>query len=164
MERIIEEAGRLYQQFGSADLDYLAQKLGVRVQEVLESETLKEAYFADLKAIVLKPGLPQHQRRYLLAHGLGHHLLHGTGPASDFVGLHQDKKCGQLATENVPTRTEKEADLFAAYLLVPEVNLRPVLQQNWVREVEDPVLALALEFKVPPELMKGRLIQEGIRR
>jgi Zn-dependent peptidase ImmA (M78 family) len=165
MERIIEEAGRLYQQYGAGDLDYLAQKLGVRVQEVLESETLKEAYFADLKAIVLRPGLPGHQRSYLLAHGLGHHLFHNNGPASDFVGLHQEQKCGQLAAGNAPPpRTEREADLFAAYLLIPEVKLRPLLQQKWVGEVEDPVLGLALEFRVPVELMRERLISEGIRR
>lgn len=61
-------------------------------------------------------------------------------------------------------RTEREADTFAAYLLIPEVKLRSVLGQAWVRENDDPVLKLALEFQVLVELMKERLILEGIRR
>jgi Zn-dependent peptidase ImmA (M78 family) len=165
MERIIEEAGRIYQQYGSEDLDYLAQKLGVGVQELLDSDSLKEAYFADLKTIVLRPGLARHERSYLIAHGLGHHLFHGGDHNQDFVGLHQDRHCGLLAAEQIEApKVEREADLFAAYLLIPEVKLRPLLQQGWVRASEDPVLGLALEFRVPVALMRERLVLEGIRR
>ena len=137
----------------------------MQVHEVLESETLKEAYFAELKAIVLKPGLARHERNYLLAHGLAHHLLHADKTGSDFVGLHQERRCGQLIPINLEIpKTEREADLFAAYLLVREVKLRPVLQQGWIREAGDPVLGLALEFRVPVELMRERLILEAVGR
>lgn len=62
------------------------------------------------------------------------------------------------------SRTEMEADLFAGYLLVPEVKLRPILSKDWIKETEDPVLRLALEFQVPVELMRQRLIYEGLTR
>ena len=62
------------------------------------------------------------------------------------------------------SRTEIEADLFAAYLLVPDLKLRPILGQGWIKEADDPVLRLALEFQVPVELMHQRLIYEGLMK
>jgi hypothetical protein len=97
MERIIEEAARLYQQYGGEDLDYLAQRLGVRVREVAWLEEQKEAYFHEFKTVMLRPGLPRHERNFLLAHGLGHHLFDNPAAGGDLVGLHQEHRCGLLA-------------------------------------------------------------------
>jgi hypothetical protein len=38
-----------------------------------------------------------------------------------------------------------------------------MLGQTWLDEANDPVLKLALEFQVPVELMRERLIFEGLR-
>lgn len=165
MDRIIEAAHRTYQQYGSDDLDYVAEKLGAEIHEKLDTERLKEVYFPDLRSIVVKPGLPKHERRYLLAHAMGHHLFHQQEANGKEVSFHQEVSCGSLKLGRLELpQTEREADLFAGYLLVPEVKLRPVLQQGWVREEADPVLKLALEFQVPVELMLERLVFEGLRR
>ncbi len=54
-------------------------------------------------------------------------------------------------------RKEKEVDLFAAYFLIPEERLSPILSQDWFRESPDQVTALAEEFQVPEELARKRL-------
>ena len=52
---------------------------------------------------------------------------------------------------------EKEAEAFAAYLLIPEDKLNAILQQEWVKESPNPIPALAEEFQVSPNFMKKRL-------
>lgn len=163
MDRIIEEAQKVYNQYGSDDLDYVAEKLGAEVHENLEAGHLKEVYFPDLRTVVLRPGLPSHERNYLLGHALGHHLFHQK-EGQQLGSFQQEVTCGTLGLGRLSTPvTEREADLFAAYLLVPEAKLRPLLQ-GWIRESEDPVLSLALEFRVPVDLMLGRLAFEGLRK
>jgi Zn-dependent peptidase ImmA (M78 family) len=52
---------------------------------------------------------------------------------------------------------EKEAEVFAAYLLIPEEKLNELLNQDWVKESLDPIRELAEEFQVSPHFMKKRL-------
>jgi Zn-dependent peptidase ImmA (M78 family) len=164
MERIIEEAGAVYRKYGSGDVAYLAEKLGVEVHEELNARNVKEVYFPDLQAVVISPGLPRHERNYLLAHGLGHHLFHRTGTERTGASFREELACGNVVMGQMgASRTEREADLFAGYLLVPETRLKAMLGQTWLDEANDPVLKLALEFQVPVELMRERLIFEGLR-
>jgi Zn-dependent peptidase ImmA (M78 family) len=164
MERIIEEAGEISRKYGSADLEYIAQRLGVEVHEELRARNLKEVYFPDLQAIVIRPGLPRHERNYLLAHAIGHHLFHRSSTEIQSASFYEELACGSLGMGKLEIpRTEKEADTFASFLLVPDTKLKPVLRQGWLEEADDPVLKLALEFGVPVELMRERLIIEGLR-
>lgn len=71
MDRIVHEASSLADQFGTEHLEKVAEKLGMAVFYLLDTEHLKEAYFPELKAVALQPGLPGYERRYLLAHALG---------------------------------------------------------------------------------------------
>ncbi len=164
MERIIEVASEIQRKYGSTDLEYVAQRLGVEVHEELRARNLKEVYFPELQAIVLRPRLPRHERNYLLAHALGHHLFHRSGTNGEAARLQEELACGSLALGKAGmSRTEKEADMFAAFLLIPDAKLKPTLGQDWLEEADDPVLKLALEFQVPVELMRERLIFEGLR-
>jgi Zn-dependent peptidase ImmA (M78 family) len=52
---------------------------------------------------------------------------------------------------------EKEAEIFAAYLLIPEEKLNELLNQDWVQESLDPIPELAEEFQVSENFMKKRL-------
>ena len=162
MRRIIQQARRVSRENSTLDIETTARRLGIQVQEVLESANLKQVYFSDLRAIVLRPGLPAPERGYLIAHGLGHHLLHRDHIQN--TGTHRPRvmTCGGLLQRGRATRLEREADLFAAYLLVPDTRLSEVLRQGWVQEDDDPVLALALEFGVPEELLRERLVYAGI--
>jgi Zn-dependent peptidase ImmA (M78 family) len=54
-------------------------------------------------------------------------------------------------------RQEKEAEVFAAYLLIPEDKLSEKLKEEWVQESLDPVPDLAEEFQVSENFMRKRL-------
>lgn len=162
MDRVIEAASRIAAEYGADDLDTLAQRLGVAVYDLLETEHLKELYFPNLKAIALRPGLVLHERRFLLAHGLGHHVLHGDGVDRDFLKHHASGKERSSPIEQSNfAKLECEADLFASYLLVPGAALRPFLDSESVQTSDDPVTQLAIEFQVPTEAIRVRLVYEA---
>lgn len=106
----------------SEDLDFLVAKLKAQIFETsLFNETeIKEVYFPDLKTIAIASDLHPYQRKYLIAHGLGHHLFHRKN-SRGYIRLHEEglfgsKKMGKIEIG----RKERQADLFAAYLLIPE--------------------------------------------
>jgi len=164
MDRIIEAASGIAAKYGVENLDTLAQRLGVAVYDLLETGRLKELYFPNLKAIALRPGLPLHERRFLLAHGLGHHIVHRDGAARDFLKYHAAGRgrSSPLDQSNF-AKLESEADLFASYLLVPEAAVRPFLDSEFIKASDDPVTQLAIEFQVPTEAIRVRLVYEACR-
>jgi len=58
-------------------------------------------------------------------------------------------------------RQEKEAEVFAAYLLIPEDKLNEKLREEWVGEPPDPIPELAEEFQVSENFMRKRLKFKG---
>ncbi len=164
MDRVIEAASRIAAKYGPENLDILAERLGVAVYDLLETELLRELYLPNLKSIALGPGLPLHERRFLLAHGLGHHVLHREGAARDFLKHHAAGRgsSSPLDQSNF-AKLESEADLFASCLLVPEAALRPLLDSESIQTSDDPVTQLAIEFQVPTEAIRVRLVYEACR-
>ena len=61
MDRIVEAASRIAAKYGAENLDTLAERLGVAVYDLLETERLRELYLPNLKSIALRPGLDQRQ-------------------------------------------------------------------------------------------------------
>jgi Zn-dependent peptidase ImmA (M78 family) len=53
-------------------------------------------------------------------------------------------------------RQEKEAEVFAAYLLIPEDKLNEKLREEWVKESPDPIPELAEEFQVSENFMRKK--------
>jgi Zn-dependent peptidase ImmA (M78 family) len=165
MRQIITRAKALHQKYGLKGPDVIAERLGARIFEVLETQHVREVYFPSLKAIAIRPSLPHYERAYLLAHGLGHHILHASGLHRDFVHMHVKGVFGSLEWGRIEIlRREREADLFACYLLIPDSQLQPLLDEDWVRESNDLVWQLAVEFEVPKELMRQRLEFEQLKR
>ena len=164
MDRIVEAASHIAAKYGAENLDTLAERLGVAVYDLLETERLRELYLPNLKSIALRPGLPLHERRFLLAHGLGHHVLHREGASMDYLKHHAAGKgsSSPLDQSNF-AKLESEADLFASYLLVPEVALRPILDSESIQSSDDPVTQLAIEFQVPTEAIRVRLVYEACK-
>ena len=157
-EKIIEKATEIYQKYGNDDLDYIAHKLGAKVFDELKTDVLKEVYFPDIKAIAIKPNLHPYERRYLIAHALGHHLFHRNDGQAGYIRLHEKGLFQSLEQGRIEiTKKEWQADLFASYLLIPEEKLNEVLQQEWVKESINPIPQLAEEFNVPEEVMKRRM-------
>ena len=164
MDRVIEAASRIAAEYGAENLDNLAERLGVAVYDLLETEHLRELYLPNLKSIALRPGLPLHERRFLLAHGLGHHVLHREGAAGDSLKRYAEGRgsASPLEQSNL-AMLESEADLFASYLMVPEVALRPLLESESIKTGDDPVTQLAIEFQVPTEAIRVRLVYEACK-
>ena len=165
MERIVDEASSLSARLGTEHLDQVAEKLGMAVFYLLDAEDLKEAYFPELQAVALRPGLPGYERRYLLAHALGHHLFHKDAQGVDYLRFHSLTPGPPSEEEQARmAEVESEADLFAAYLLVPHEKLAPFLEQQEIWKDADPAQSLALEFRVPVEAMRIRLVYERCLR
>ena len=142
----------------------VGQPISLKCYDLLETEHLRELYLPNLKSIALRPGLPLHERRFLLAHGLGHHVLHREGAARDYLKYHAEGKGSSSPLyQSDLARLESEADLFASCLLVPEAALRPLLDSDSIKNGDDPVTQLAIEFQVPTEAIRVRLVYEACK-
>lgn len=137
MRQAIQTAEGIYREYGT-DLDRIADSLGLIVLEEELEGRLSEVYFGD--AIVVRADLPRAVKRELIAHAIGHHLMH----AGNHLTL-------QGNTYSFGNYHEKQANVFAAWLLVPEDQLTEKL--NASRALPD----LAHDFGVTDELMLFRL-------
>ena len=149
---IIEIANNLYKKYGSDDLHFIVSKLKAHLFEIPLGKIVKEVYFKDLKAIVIDPNLHFYRKRHLICHALGHHLLHQGKKTNYFIDLDKNFYEGLKVRE-----IEKEAEMFAAFFLIPEEKLNAILKEDWIKESPDPVLELSEEFQVPPDLIRKRL-------
>ena len=152
MRHIIEKANEIREKYGIDDLELLASKLGAEVVELPLGRIIKEMYIKDEGVIVIDPNLHPYKKRHLIAHGLGHHLFHRKSRVNYFIEDKNDYLNNWLLKEH-----EKEAEVFAAYLLIPEDKLNAILQQEWIKESPNPIPALAEEFQVSQNFMRKRL-------
>jgi Zn-dependent peptidase ImmA (M78 family) len=152
MKRIIEKANEIREKYGLDDLDFVAGKLGAEVVEYPLGRIIKEAYFKDLGVIVIDPNLHPYKKRHLIAHGIAHHIFHRKRRVNYFLDHSKDFR------KSLDVRTqEREAEVFAAYFLIPEEKLNRILEEEWVKEHPDPIPELAEEFQVSPNFMRKRL-------
>jgi Zn-dependent peptidase ImmA (M78 family) len=76
----------------------------------------------------------------------------------DYISLHEKGIFGSLELGRIEIATkEREADLFAAYFLIPEEKLKLILEEKRVKTSSNPIPGLAKKFQVPEELMRKRL-------
>jgi len=152
MKWIIKKANEIREKYGIDDLEELALKLGAEVVEEPLGKIIKEAYFKDLKVIVIDPNLHPYKKRHLIAHALAHHLFHQKRKANYFLDDKDD-----FSNRLKIRQKEREAEVFAAYLLIPEDKLKEILSQEWVKEHPNPIPELAEEFQVSENFMRKRL-------
>ena len=114
MRKAIQTAEGIYTKYGS-DLERIARELSLILLEEELAGRLSEVYFED--AIVVRADLPRAVKRELIAHAIGHHLMH----AGNHLTL-QDN------TYSFGNYHEKQANVFAAWLLVPEDELTAKLE------------------------------------
>jgi Zn-dependent peptidase ImmA (M78 family) len=152
MKWIIEKANEIREKYGLDDLYLLAAQLGAEVVEIPLGRIIKEVYLKDLGIIVIDPSLHFYKKRHLIAHGIAHHLFHRKRRVNYFLDHTKDFR----KTVDV-RRQEREAEVFAAYFLIPEGKLNAILKEEWVTNSLDPVPELAEEFQVSPHFMRKRL-------
>jgi Zn-dependent peptidase ImmA (M78 family) len=112
MKHIIEKANEIREKYGIDDLEFLASKLGSEVVEIPLGKIIKEVYIKDEGVIVIDPNLHPYKKRHLIAHGLAHHLFHRNTKVNYFLDERDDR-----FNYWRQRRQEKEAEVFAAYLL-----------------------------------------------
>lgn len=127
------------------------------ISSITDVNTNKNQRVCLLKTIAIASNLHPIQKRYLIAHGLGHHLFHQQN-SKGYIRLHEEGILGSKEMRKIEIgRKERQADLFASYLLIPEEKLNKLLNEEWMKDSSNPISELAEEFQVPEELMRRRL-------
>ena len=138
MNKAVEKANEIIERFKTSDPEKILNKLGIDVLDVPLAGDMKEISFTD--HIVIRAGLSKSERRQLLAHALCHQLIH--------AGNHLLKKKRPYSFGNYH---EKQADVFAAYLLIPESKLERLTDNDLT------IYDLAEKFEVLPYFAKFRI-------
>ena len=140
MKRVVEKANRISAEFGN-DLDQIAESLGLAVIYEKMTGSFREVYFQEASSIVIREDLHRREKRELIAHAIGHHLLH--------AGNHLSM---QKRTYSFGNYHEKQANAFAAVLLMPSYELQKVMKSRLrIDEIAD-------YFHVTDELVRLRFL------
>ena len=121
--------------------------VGLHVREDIELQDISGAIYPAAREILVNANEADTRQRFTLAHELGHwvcHCLDGRDAQPVFC-RHQD--VGSSADRTV----EREANVFAAELVMPEPEVRAAFAE------QDDVKQLATTFGVSPLAMQWRL-------
>ena len=143
MKRIIELANRIRNEYGSNAIE-TAEDLGIKVW-FRKLGSLKGVYLSEngTRYIVINDDLDEKMKEVVCAHELGHDMLHrelSEGRIRETT----------LFLEN--SRTEREANLFAASLLISDNEILSEL------ESENSIEVLSAKLGYPPEIISYKLI------
>lgn len=146
-------------------VETIATRLGALVQRAPTEDDLSGFIYRDHRSNATVIGVNAahhpHRQTFTIAHELGHFLLH------DMQNVHVDrgfsvKLRNQKSSEGVDIE-EKEANLFAAELLMPKSLLEQSLQQVQAVDLvdEDVIAELADQYGVSTQAMTFRLTYLG---
>jgi hypothetical protein len=145
--RLLDSAGISHEPVSLRDIvSALNLELVKRTREPFTSEAALEP-LGDGRAIVLNGGGDSGRRRFTIAHEIGHFVLHPERCRPERGGVVNE--AGRME--------EREADAFAAELLMPEHLVRDA-----VREQGLDVERLADRFEVSRKAMQARLRHMGL--
>lgn len=147
------------------DVARIARAIGVEVQEEPAEDDLSGFLYRDRKRKVAVIGVNSthhpNRRKFTAAHELGHCLLH------DFDEVHVDRQfkvwLRNEASSQGTDLEEKEANLFAAEILMPQKFLERDVQRIGTIDLmdEDVIRELAEEYGVSAQAMTFRLTYLG---
>lgn len=127
----------------------ICKEIGVETR-FYDLGSLKGMYFLvnQIPFVVLNLQLSDQEAKIVCAHELGHHILH-----HDLATCHV---LSQYELYRVHSKSEAEANLFAAHLLLPDAAFQAVLKE------QGPDLDhMAAALQVPKELVLLKLADEG---
>ena len=126
------------------DLHVILDKFGLKAYDVkFNRPDVSGAFDRKKREIYLNSTDPKTRKKFTLAHELGHYFLHD--------GVEQDVMFRERAASGHKDQLEKEADSFAAELLMPE----SVIRLYWT--VAEGIQQLADIFGVSYVAMSNRL-------
>lgn len=143
MQRIIELAQSVIDEYGGRDIFETAENSGARVW-FRSIGTLKGFYVFEngKRYIIINSALSRMMKKVVCAHELGHDMLHRELSAGGI-------RDGTLFLDS--NKTEREANLFAASILIPDSDI--LSEITYSRSVE----ALAYQLDLPTELVEYKL-------
>jgi Zn-dependent peptidase ImmA (M78 family) len=132
----------------------MAKGLGITIQD----EDLEEQVSGILlvkeggHVMAVNKNHPLFRRRFTIAHEIGHFVLHRDQESifiDDSVAFHLNAH-----SPNLTKWQEREANLFAAYLLMPEAEIREYMQRGKIDPNDEAALKrMAKYFKVSPQAL-----------
>lgn len=141
------------------DVAKLAEQLGVVVHFEPADDELSGFLLRNVdryKALIgVNKGHSYTRQRFTIAHELGHLLLHEGEPLHVDRGIKVNLRDG--ASSQGTIIEEKEANLFAAELLMPAHFIRKYLQEKLSLEIEGDIEWLAKKYQVSTQAMTFRL-------
>ena len=141
-EDIKNTAFKLFNKYRTKDPYTLASHLNIYIHELpFEGDLGMYTFIQKKKVIILSDTLDEFQKRFVLAHELGHAILHPRCN-SYFLRKHTNAKTFFY---------EKEANTFAAELIISDDELKDVLEYGYT------IPQIASYFCVPEDLVKLKL-------
>lgn len=150
----------------------IVQQLGIELQYIANTDDQLSGFiYRDTttgKTILgVNAGHSENRQRFTIAHELGHYLLH---PLDEVLIDRKGYGYGygrlrSLDSSSGEFKEEREANLFAAELLMPDATLRKrayATEFDFMDDSEEVVQSLAKEFKVSPQSLTIRLVQMGL--
>jgi Zn-dependent peptidase ImmA (M78 family) len=137
------------------DLQAVCDFLRVRVERRVLPNDLQGVYMRLVdgsQAIVVNRGLSLARMRFVWAHEIGHALLSRKMPGEIVVEF-------RVGRHNAH---ERECDLFAAHLLMPEIRVRQLAADLGHPESVDKTRTLAAHFGVSTQAIRIRLRDLGL--
>ena len=100
----------------------------------------------------------EHERRqaFTIAHEIGHHLLHKNEVSETLYRMYA------IIGHQAPITIEREANSFAAHLLMPEQIVRQLWEQEKQTDPAAAVKKIAKRFEVSADAMRWRLHNLGL--
>ncbi len=154
MMNIEELVDQLKEKYGTGDPDSLARALGVHIYEREDFSRLlgMSARVEGRSCIFLNAGMESQERRIVLAHELGHALLHEEEEGISGIV--------QFTLFNSNDRTEYEANVFAAHLLLDEKEIQDLAADGY----DAPDIAKSLNVDINLLLIKLHEMQKKGRK
>lgn len=146
---------RFFPEILPVPVEELAQKLGFKIKRKFDDSSISGFLVRNGSDVVIgvNPTQSPLRQRFTIAHEIGHALLHQQ------ENVYIDKRFrSSLSSEGVDV-DEKEANLFAAELLMPSLNLKNDLLQGSALDLEEDerIVELAKSYQVSRQAMNNRL-------
>jgi Zn-dependent peptidase ImmA (M78 family) len=139
------------------DVEGLANKLGYDVRREAFENSLSGLYVAKHRVIGVNKTHSETRQRFTIAHEIGHATLHAD---DNDAALFLDESPVHLrVTGAAPDGREIEANRFAAEILMPEDEIRSMVQRSIEIYEFDLIVAMAEQFIVSPQAFTARLVE-----
>ena len=160
----VEKAYELHAKSSPVNIEQMIRDSGLQLEKSAE---LQEGIAGELRknqddtyTVSVNSQDHYYRRRFTMAHELGHYYLHRSliGDGVDDSVKYRSTVGGNFYNTNIAQKHEREANFFAAFVLMPEELLKESVDALSGQPIDTSVIReMAIKFQVSPEAMKIRL-------